>query len=60
MRSHELTGVEFNNLQLRLLAIEQGCREVSQLAPVLHAQGITPTAKNLRNIYALSLFIVAG
>lgn len=30
------------------LAIEQGCREVSQLAPVLHAQGITPTAKNLR------------
>lgn len=30
------------------LTIEQGCREVSQLAPVLHAQGITPTAKNLR------------
>lgn len=29
-------------------AIEQGLREVRQLAPVLHAKGITPTAKNLR------------
>lgn len=33
---------------LQSLAIQQGCREVRQLAPVLHAQGITPTAKNLR------------
>lgn len=35
---------KFNRKKL----IEQGCREVKQLAPVLHAKGITPTAKNLR------------
>jgi hypothetical protein len=35
---------KFRHLQ----AIEQGCREVRQLAPVIHAQGITPTVKNLR------------
>ena len=28
--------------------IAQGCREVRQLAPLLHAKGITPTVKNLR------------
>lgn len=28
--------------------IAVGCREVRRLAPVLHAKGITPTAKNLR------------
>jgi hypothetical protein len=28
--------------------IEQGCREVRRIAPILYAKGINPTAKNLR------------